>query len=400
MRFFPSELPQCRAICAAVFFLVSACASTPDATSPELTEAPLCARDGIEIRTDFAGAGQHGCAIRDDEFVLTVWPEPSLHGRINPSPWYAFSLAGAGDEPVRVVLDYGSYNHRYPPLLRQGGEGEWAPLPESSLNVLEDGHKAVLTLPGSDDLTVAGLPIETSADALEWTENTASVFGLDVVSYGQSAEGRPLMAIAAGSEDASKLVVALTRQHPPELAGALAFQAFVIDVLSTYPKAVLEDTRFVFFPMMNPDGVDNGYWRHNTGAVDLNRDWFDATQPEVASAQALILAEAEGREVAAFLDFHSTWRTLVYFHPFDTPGADSSFPEALKQAMDSEISPTPDWISSHNDGKGTSKNWALQMFATPGMTIELGDSVSADDAAEVGRLTARVLSQKIGDRLD
>ncbi|MAK59883.1 MAG: hypothetical protein CMK09_02785 [Ponticaulis sp.] len=390
----PTVLPQHSFVCAAVLFLVSACTTAPVS---ETTSPALCERDGISIRTDFPSAGQHICAPREDGFVLTVLPEPSLHGRINPSPWYAFSVEGPVGENVQLMLDYGSYTHRYAPVIQQSDES-WRPLDKAQITELEDGHKAVLDLTlTSEALMVAGLPLVTTSKVDQWVNEIVAGYEVELVEYGRSAEGRKLTAMTCGSSEAEHLVVALTRQHPPEIAGSIAFQAFASEILTSYSDEVLANTRFLFFPMMNPDGVERGHWRHNTGAVDLNRDWFDASQPEVASAQTLILSEAEGRTVDAFLDFHSTWRTLVYFHPFDTPSADSSFPEALKAAMDAEFTPQPDWISSHNDGRGTSKNWALQTFNTPGMTIELGDFVSQDESRRVGELTAQVLQEVLSD---
>ena len=389
---FPQTAKQ-RRFAGAVFFCVLGACATPQSVEPERAEAEsvLCERDGVSIRTDFSGAGQHGCAPRAEEFVLTVWPEAALMGRINPSPWYGFSVEGEAGNAVDIVLDYGSYEHRYAPWTRTG-TGDWVRLSDNEVKTEDDGRIARLTLALPDGpLRVAGQPIFAEREVADFVADIEDRFAVERVTYGTSAQGRPLTAILAGPEDAKHLVVALTRQHPPELNGALAFNAFVETVLGDTGDPVRPNTRYVFFPMMNPDGVENGYWRHGMGGVDLNRDWFAVSQPEVETAQALIRKEAEGRTMFAFLDFHSTWRTLVYFHPFDTEGADSSYPEALKAAMDMEFDPKPDWISSHNDSKGTSKNWALTEFNTPGMTIELGDLVSEAEATRVGELTADVL---------
>ena len=395
MMFSPASMPQRGLVCAAVFFLLSACAVAPVSPTGNGDAVALCERDGISINTDFASAGQHGCGVRDGEFVLTVWPEPSLEGRINPSPWYAFEVTGEPGDTVKVVLDYGSYRHRYAPWM-QVGEREWQPFDEADVTLFEEEHKASFDITlGGRHVTIAGLPIVAGEEVADWLSHIEQEFGVQSISYGASLEGRQLDALVVGDDAAERLVVVLTRQHPPEVAGSLAFQGFVREVLSDFPDEVLADTRFLFFPLMNPDGVEHGYWRHNSGAVDLNRDWFEPSQPEIQAAQQLILDQARGREVFAFLDFHSTWRTLVYFHPFDTPGADASFPVALKDAMDVEFEPVPDWIFSHNDGKGTSKNWALQTFNVPGMTIELGDSVSEEDARRVGEVAAEVLLEQL-----
>jgi hypothetical protein len=49
-----------------------------------------------------------------------------------------------------------------------------------------------------------------------------------------------------------------------------------------------------------------------------------------------------------------------------------SFPQALKDAFDAAIEPTPEWIAGHNAEAGTSKNWALQNLNVAGLTVELG----------------------------
>lgn len=382
-----------RRLAGAVFVCaLGACSTVPDSQTQTAarTEA-LCVRDQVSIRTDFPVGGQHGCALREDGFALTVWPEAAVDARINPSPWYAFSVEGNEEAAVNITLDYGSHRHRYAPWIKSG-DSDWRKMEDAQVDVRDEGRVAVLTVPASDhDQMVAGLPIVSVADTDVWTREIAERHGLEVVEYGQSIEGRSLTALTAGPEDAGSVVIAMTRQHPPELNGAIAFEAFVEKVVARLGEPSFANTRFVFFPMLNPDGVENGYWRHNMGGVDLNRDWFSLKQPEIRTAEQLIQREAAGKDMLAFLDFHSTWSTLVYFHPFNTPDTDSTFPMALKAALDEAFEPSPDWISSHNDGKGTSKNWALQTFRTPGMTIELGDGASRSEAERVGEITADTL---------
>ena len=52
----------------------------------------------------------------------------------------------------------------------------------------------------------------------------------------------------------------------------------------------LDKYRILAFPLMNPDGVDLGHWRHNAGGVDTNRDWSFYHQPEIKTTVQYIIA--------------------------------------------------------------------------------------------------------------
>lgn len=39
---------------------------------------------------------------------------------------------------------------------------------------------------------------------------------------------------------------------------------------------------------MNPDGVDNGHWRHYAGGIDLNRDWANFNRPETRAVKTFM----------------------------------------------------------------------------------------------------------------
>ena len=65
------------------------------------------------------------------------------------------------------------------------------------------------------------------------------------------------------------------RQHPPEVTGSMALMEFVETIVgaSDLAKEFRQSFRTIVIPLMNPDGVAAGNWRHNLNGVDLNRDW-------------------------------------------------------------------------------------------------------------------------------
>lgn len=379
-----------RGHCLAAFALVAAGCSHLTGGQAAPHETALCADAGVAIFTAFPGAGQHGCALSPDGPVLTVWPEAAPAGPINPSPWYAFDIEARHDGPTTVRLDYGAHEHRYVPWVQHDGSEGWTRLPETAVEEIGGGRVAVLTLPPSRGrMRVAGQPIRAAGDVAAWSAQMAANYGAAEVSYGKSLLGEPLSALLAGPEDASQLIVLMTGQHPPEYPGARGFELAAEAMLADLPG----DTRLLLLPLVNPDGVAEGHWRHTAAGLDPNRDWFDGSLPEVRSAKALIEREAAGRRIVAFLDFHSTRRTLVYTPHFETDLADMSLARALRTAMDASLDPDPEWISGHNAAQGTSKNWALSDLGVGALTIEIGDDADETQIRTVAALTAETLQQ-------
>jgi predicted deacylase len=99
--------------------------------------------------------------------------------------------------------------------------------------------------------------------------------------------------------------------------GVLGLRAFLDALFGAEANpSVLDGYQWLIIPDLNPDGVENGHWRHNTGGLDLNRDWGPFTQPETAAAFAAIQAQiADGHAPYLLLDFHATRRDVLYTPP-------------------------------------------------------------------------------------
>lgn len=374
--------------------LLSLCAAACSVT-PEIAgnaPAPLCQAGDIRVFADFPSAGHHQCRIDEAGTVeITVRPEPTAGPPINPSPWFAFRLDAVSEADLELRFDYGAYRHRYHPYILAPA-GDWQRLDDTLLTVAEDELSATLGLRvARGETLVAGQPLMDVHDAYQAMAELAAVHGLEHKIYGQSLEGRELVAYEKGDADAQRLIVAMTRQHPPELTGARAFMDFASALLERAPEAFWQDHRLVLIPVVNPDGVENGNWRLNEGGIDLNRDWFDLTQPETQAITRYLSAAAERRRTVGFFDFHSTWRTLIYSPPFENASPDAAALPRLQAAIEASDCPKAEWIFGHNSDRGTSKAWAMKTLKAPAITVEFGDDETQASIDCLSRLIAEVI---------
>ena len=363
------------------------------------TVDPVAAATGRECRTasamiafDFDGASTSACTIIGErEFAVLVTPEHAPP--INPSPWYGFRYESTGDAPVTITLRYLGGRHRYDPKWSNGGE--WR---ELVVDIAKDRSTAVMRVPGGAGTVAAQElidPADTHADLLRWS----AAVGVQPFTLGHSHDGRPIEALRLGSGDAPRLVVLLGRQHPPEVTGAIAMQAFVDELvmLAARDPAQLADTQYLIVPTLNPDGTARGHWRANRGGRDLNRDWGDFAQPETRAVKAWLDALPAGVRPAAMIDFHSTQRNLFYVQGDEASATQKRFLAKWLGGREAAYAGYPFTIEPRNanPGSGTAKNWFYATYAIPAYTYEVADT--ADRAGT--RAAAAALANTLPEAL-
>ena len=382
-----------RNLWAGMALLAAACAGAPP---PQTAAVPGAA--GVGCRTasaslhfDFDGASPAACAVTGErDFALLITPEHAPP--INPSPWYAFRYQSQGDAPVSVTLRYLGGQHRYAPKWSDGG-GNWRELP---VEPAADGKGTVIRLPAGSGMVAAQeilSPADARADLARWS----AASGAPVITLGHSHDGRPIEAVRLGRADAPRLVILLGRQHPPEVSGAVAMEAFV-DALAER-GALPGDVQVIVVPLLNPDGTARGHWRANRGGIDLNRDWGTFTQPETRAVKSWLDALPAGVRPVLMLDFHSTRTNLFYVQGEAEATPDQlRFRKAWLDGREGALAGYPFLIEPRdaNPGSGTAKNWFHATYAIPAYTYEVADE--ADRAAT--RAAAKVLANNVIPALD
>lgn len=373
--------------------LMAGCAARP----PVAAGVP-CDAGNVTLTDDFPGARRGTCTVLGrDRVRLSIEREDDAVS--NPSPWYAFRLEPERAARLAISLDYGTWRHRYEPKVSTDGR-HWMRLPAESVTVSADGRTATIELAvGDGPRYVAAQEVLTLADYERWIEDAVVTTGAAAVSeLGTSAAGRPIY-LLDGVSPSPDVVLLVGRQHPPEVSGAFAFFAFWETVFGDSPLAVEFRRRYrvVALPLLNPDGVAAGHWRHNLGRTDLNRDWGPFTQPETQLVESLLdTFDANGFRFRAFIDFHSTDRNLFYTQVdadvTDPPGFSRDWLAAANARLQdypftNEDRPTSDTANG--------KNYMYKRYGIPSVTYEVGDETDRDVTAAAAVVFAEEFMRRL-----
>lgn len=327
--------------------------------------------------------------VSGNKYRATISPE---NMPINPSPYYAFKIWSNNPTAIQLELNYTDGKHRYAPKISTDGQ-QWELLDPKKVTMTTDSINATLALDISrDTLWVAAQEIQNSTHVKNWCIEKSRQEGVSFSNMGKSTLNRdlPLLDLYTGDPAKKDIIVILSRQHPPEVTGYLAMQAFVDEILAEHHLAnqFREKYRILIFPLMNPDGVDLGHWRHNAGGIDLNRDWAYYHQPENRQIADFIVktAKVNKSNVILGLDFHSTYYDIYYTNkkaPEHISGFKDYWIKGIRSAIDEKAKERPSAI-----GGPVSKNWFLTQFGAEGITYEFGDSTPRDFIKKKGQVSA------------
>jgi cytosolic carboxypeptidase protein 6 len=289
----------------------------------------------ITFENDFEGARLNGITQDNDTLFTAIIAAENYP--INPSPWYAFKVSAKTPRTIWIHLTYLNAKHRYFPKISRDGK-TWQTVDSTDCRLEKDTVSKTRTFQENalsefayvrirvDErpLWVAAQELMTSKTVSDWTKILRKNSFVSKEIIGKTAQNRPLTAIRIGeNKDDSKIMIVIGRLHPPEVTGQLAMQTFVETLCENSETAQKFRQNYTVFvvPMMNPDGVDNGHWRHNSGGIDLNRDWADFNQKETQIVRDFLRKKLNGtnRKLYFGIDFHSTWDDIFYTNTVEKP---------------------------------------------------------------------------------
>ncbi|OXA67806.1 hypothetical protein B0A67_21595 [Flavobacterium aquidurense] len=340
---------------------------------------------------DFAGARLNGVVkIDENTFSVLITPENTP---INGSPWYAFKVWSKTNKEIKIRFDYPpNVKHRYNAKISSDGK-KWTASENGTFVKREKDSNYVLTVKVSKDTTwIAAQELKTSKDISEWISILKNKNNTAETSIGLTAEGRKIPVFSIGNPSAKNKILISGRNHPPEVTGHYALEAFVASLTADTPLAKKFRKNFEVYviPLLNPDGTDGGFWRHNSGGIDLNRDYNDFNQPETKAVRDFLQREIKDSNKLLFsIDFHSTHDDIYYTVDPNLKGNIPGFvPNWLNKVKDGIPGYTPHVKPLYfKPPTFTLFSYLFETYKTEALVFEIGDNTPKDFITKKGEVS-------------
>ena len=348
---------------------------------------------GVSADNMFPGARLNDMFMLNDSTIhVQIIPE---NHPVNMSPWYAFRMWSETEQTIYLKLSYTHGQHRYYPKQSRDNK-HWVPVDSSDYFSEPGDTSALFRIHLKHDTVMISAQENISSDVCKlWVDKMGEKQFISSYTIGYSTLEKPLYGLSISESNGKNLLVILSRQHPPEITGYMEMIAFVESISENTRLARKFRKKFetIVVPMMNPDGVDNGFWRHNVGGIDMNRDWRHFHQPETFAFRKFILEKVrkQNARVCFGIDFHSTQEDIFYYseknvNPDKEIIALKWLNSINKLFPDNSFNPEATGITSQ-----TSKNWFFNEIKAESITYEVGDNTPQDIIRKRGNEAAQQL---------
>lgn len=357
-----------------------------------------CNTSAVQIDFDFPGAGNLTCEIINSKYIK-FFINPETDDSINPSPWFAIRKS-KHSEDIKLEFDYKNYQHRYDPKI-SNDKKIWKKINQT--NILRDENGKIIIInfsPSNEKEYISSQELITEDWYNDWFNYLGGLEKVKSELIGLSVLKKPITMFFVEENTNNPYILILGRQHPPEVTGAIAIKSFVNELISKndLSESFLDNYNIIFVPLMNPDGVENGYWRYNENKKDLNRDWGIFSQPETKSVNNKLINFKDDKKIEVFIDFHSTYKNIFYISDiseshklqnFLKNWLNNSKPDLLKIDYDYKI------VNSMSPNNGVSKNYIFNTYNIPSVTYEVSDVEDRDKIKKSSSILSKKLMQSL-----
>lgn len=355
--------------------------------------------DGVWITNEFPAARVTDVTrVEPYHYKIRIDPEISP---INNSPWYGFRIWSDEEASVTVELEYTDGRHRYIPKLSRDDGATWEEADSTFHRTNPESNNGFLYLDLNDEkLWISAQEVQTTREYRVWAEKMARKPYVQQSVIGSTHHGRPVskLKMAQRSDEPEKGVILIYgRQHPPEVPGFLFSLTFMERLAADDELANQFRTYFDVwaFPMMNPDGADNGHWRTNAAGIDLNRDWVHFNQPETRAVRDAILPlkNRSDRRVYYGIDFHSTGTNIFYPILREIDTFPLHFTYDWYDRIVEEVPQVDLNIEAFDIVSPIAKNWTHRTFGVDAVTFEVWDRQPREELDAYAERSAEIFME-------
>jgi murein tripeptide amidase MpaA len=265
------------------------------------------------IDTDIeSGSGTHFGRSNVNEFTYLL--EYDVNASI--CHWFHFKLENASDQEVTFrILNYAEsmfgYNSLMKPVYSYDTEN-W-----SHIDNVRIRSAFTFTQKFEQDTVwiASSIPYKYS-ELEEYLELIEELPYVERETLGSSSDGHRLEILTITDQstapESKQTVWITTGHHGSETSGMWVVRGMIDHILSN--PGLRRNYVWKINPMMNPDGVVEGYTRYDSDGRDLNREWDDGLEmePEIALVNEAMQEWLDENEIDLLADFHSS----SSYHPY------------------------------------------------------------------------------------
>ncbi|MEM1218949.1 MAG: M14 family zinc carboxypeptidase [Bacteroidota bacterium] len=348
--------------------------------------------DGLQVDARFPGARLKSAEWEEGLLRLTVAPENSP---IDSCAYYAFKITSDTSIRYTLELEFEEGTYCYRPWTSWDGYN-WKPYNQPVEEIGEGRIRFALTL-NKGETWVSAAPLASTDQVVSWASIMALHPAVAYRTYGLSSQERDLFAleISEGPSKEKPIIAMLARQHPAEVNGYHTVQKIVEAMIDNNPlaNAFRKEYRVLVFPLVNPDGVDLGHWKHSAGGVDLHQDWSSYRQPEVRDLATFLYQDVKGQKssLKLLLDFHATEGDRVFrLDPALGPSRLPIFTDQWLSDLKTNAAFDPE-VSYLAWNQPITIAWAWKVFRAESVIVEMNQGRSRASAAGVGTQAGNAL---------
>lgn len=247
--------------------------------------------------------------------------------------WYYFAIVGNSGRTATLFLTNpdGWQNETCNPIFSNDNRN-WERVSEVWRQGSMIGFRKYL---GADTVWFAqGFPF-TVTQMYAYLDTLQSSPYLQRETLGHSVHGRPIDMVTITNfscpNERKKTVWLISRQHPMESPPSFLLRGLMTSILdqSVFSRYWQKDIILKIVPIVNVDGVAEGYSRHNVNGINLNRNWqenIQAEQPEVRVVhQAIDSYLTAGNRIDFFMDLHAAPDNYDFGYRMSLVYTDSSY---------------------------------------------------------------------------